>query len=199
MSLFACILSILAFFISSLVAVRPHPYYEEILPAETYIVDNSTLIPILSPDKGVALRVTTPFRRQVHSHVNFRFPEYISAGQCLCQIAFRLTSTAGALYNLSVSGELDVFELESPTSETHHPDISGYQGRLSVGGWAPEKGVADVVFGMEPFNCSAMKLGGQLKGYEVAPEWWDEDAEVNVTWSGECSAKEISKMFFMMA
>lgn len=160
------------------------PYFEEVYPESTFTVDNSTLTPIVSPDNsGIAIQTSTT---QFHTHVNFRFPSYINERNCLCQLAFRsdlhFPSTVDEGAN---SAELDLFELDSPTNETHHPNIAGYQGRWIAKELVQGSGVAYTEFGIQPFDCSSMRLGGLLMGFEVAPKWWDPDARVNISWSGK--------------
>lgn len=160
------------------------PYFEAFYPESTFTVDNATLTPIASPDgSGMATQTSTS---QFHTHVNFRFPPYINERNCLCQLSFRISHDQPVPVDESVnSAELDLFQLDSPTSETHHPNIAGYQGRWIASELVPGSGVAYTDFGIQPFDCSAMKLGGLLVGYEVAPKWWDADARVNVSWSGK--------------
>lgn len=160
------------------------PYFEEISPESTFTVDNSTLTPVISPDgSGVAVQASTT---QFHTHVNFRFPTYINDRSCLCQLSFHTDHIQPAPVDESVnSAQLDLFELDSPTNETHHPNIAGYQGRWIARELVPGSGVAYTEFGIQPFDCSAMKLGGLLVGYEIAPKWWDAAARTNVSWSGK--------------
>lgn len=160
------------------------PYFEEIYPESTFTVDNSTLTPVISPDgSGVAIQTSTS---QFHTHMNFRFPAYINERNCLCQLSFRIDPAQPSPVDDSVnSAQLDLFELDSPTNETHHPNIAGYQGRWIASELVRGSGVAYTEFGIQPFDCSAMKLGGLLVGYEVAPKWWDADARVNISWSGK--------------
>ena len=160
------------------------PYFEEIFPESTFTVDNSTLIPTISPNgSGVAVHTSTT---QFHTHVNFRFPHYINERDCLCQLSFRIDPLQPAIVdNIVNSAQLDLFELDSPTNETHHPNISGYQGRWTASELVQGSGVAYTEFGIQPFDCSSMQLGGLLMGFEVAPKWWDVDARVNISWSGK--------------
>lgn len=160
------------------------PYFEDLHPETTFIVDNSTLTPIISPDgSGLAVQTSTT---QFHTHVNFRFPTYINDRNCLCQLSFHTDPAQPVQVDETVNSvQLDLFELGSPTNETHHPDIAGYQGRWIARELVPGSGAAYTEFGIQPFDCSAMKLGGLLVGYEVAPKWWDAAARVNVSWSGK--------------
>jgi hypothetical protein len=160
------------------------PYFEEVYPESTFTVDNSTLIPVISPDgSGVAIQTSTS---QFHTHVNFRFPAYINERNCLCQLSYRIDDAQPTPVDESVnSAQLELFELDSPTNETHHPNIAGYQGRWIASELVRGSGVAYTEFGIQPFDCSTMKLGGLLVGYEVAPKWWDADARVNISWSGK--------------
>lgn len=156
------------------------PYYEEILPESVFIVDNSTLIPVPSLDlSGLALQNATT---QFHTHLNLRFPGYINERHCLCQLAFHANFVAADDVH---NAQVDVFELETPTNETHHPNISGYHGRWIAKELIPGTGVAYTEFGIQPFNCSSLKMGGLLVGYEVAPKWWDDTVHIDVHWSGE--------------
>lgn len=160
------------------------PYFEDFFPESTLTVDNSTLIPVISPDgSGIAIQTPTT---QFHTHVNFRFPSYINRRSCLCQLAFRIDPHASPVVDKGAnSAELDLFDLDSPTNATHHPNIAGYQGRWIARELIQGSGVAYTEFGVQPFDCSAMRLGGLLMGFEVAPKWWDPDARVNVSWSGK--------------
>ncbi|KAG6354199.1 hypothetical protein INS49_004803 [Diaporthe citri] len=159
------------------------PYFEEVHPESTFTVDNSTLTPVISPDgSGIAIQTSTT---QFHTHVNFRFPSYINEGSFLCQLAFRIDPhPQSAVDDGANSAELDLFELDSPTNATHHPDIAGYRGRWVAKELVQESGVAYTEYGIQPFDCSSMRLGGLLMGFEVSPKWWDPDARVNISWSG---------------
>lgn len=160
------------------------PYLEYFYPESTFIIDNSTLTPVLSPDgSGIAIQTATS---QFHTHVNFRFPSYINEQRCLCQLAFSIDPQAPpGLGEGTNSAQLELFELDSPTNETHHPNIAGYQGRWVAKELVSGSGVAYTEFGIQPFDCSAMRLGGLVMGFEVAPKWWDADARVDISWSGE--------------
>lgn len=160
------------------------PYFEEVYPESTFTVDNSTLTPVISPDgSGIAIQTSTT---QFHTHVNFRFPSYINERSCLCQLAFRIDTHPSSVVDEDAnSAELDLFELDSPTNETHHPNIAGYQGRWVAKELVQGSGVAYTEFGIQPFDCSSMRLGGLLMGFEVSPKWWDPDARVNISWSGK--------------
>lgn len=164
-----------------------HPYYEEVMPSEMYTVKNSTLQPSRSTT-GLALQVMTGSTMvQVHTHVNVKFPEYVNRGQCFCQIAFRMTADV-EVSATSSSAELDVFELDSPTTTEHHPNINGYQGRVDAKELVKGSAVGYVEYGLQPFECSSMHLGGKEVGYEIAPKWWDDSVVVNVKWSGKMIA-----------
>lgn len=169
---------------------RQIPYYMEYASTSIYTVDNSTLRPIAATS-GLALQqqVSAGDKAtiQVHTHVNFLYPAHINKGDCLCQLGFRMSDEVNVGGSSAAGPVLDVFELDSPTSETHHPDIAGYQGRLVAQELASGSGVAYTVFGMQPIACSERQLGGQLVGYEIAPKWWDDSADTNVTWSGKLS------------
>lgn len=160
------------------------PYFEEVYPESTFTVDNSTLTPVISPDgSGIAIQTSTA---QFHTHVNFRFPSYINERSCLCQLTFRIETHPSSVVDEDAnSAELDLFELDSPTNETHHPNIAGYQGRWIAKELVQGSGVAYTEFGIQPFDCSSMRLGGLLMGFEVSPKWWDPDARVNISWSGK--------------
>lgn len=152
-------------------------------------MDNSTLVPIPSLDfSGLALQTATT---QFHTHVNFRFPDYINESQCMCQLAFHTASPADGAGNAQV----DLFELDAPTNGTHHPSISGYQGRWIARQLITGTGVALTEFGIQPFDCSSLKMGGLLVGYEVAPKWWDDTASVDVRWSGKLSIDLLQRLF----
>lgn len=170
--------------ISSLYGTPYFEDFEEIYPESTFTVDNSTLTPVISPDgSGIAIQTSTA---QFHTHVNFRFPSYINERSCLCQLAFRIDpNPPTAVDEGANSAELDLFELDSPTNATHHPNIAGYQGRWIAKELIQGSGVAYTDFGIQPFDCSSMRLGGLLMGFEVAPKWWDPDARIDISWSGK--------------
>lgn len=152
------------------------PFYSEVFPTSMFTVDNTTLLPVPSLI-GIASQNKTS--SQIHTHLNFQFPYYISSGQCFCQFSFRITPEVKATSDPIV----EVFELDTPTSEMHHPNIKEYQGRLLVKELVPGSGEAWIEFGMLAFDCSALGLGGKMVGYEVAPKWWDEESVMSLTWA----------------
>lgn len=163
-------------------AARLSPYYEEIYAATAFLVNNSTLIPKqISASTGEASLSREPSTNaitQFHTHVNVVYPEWIIGGNCTCQISFRLQGVSTS----SATDLLDIFKLESPTSETNHPEVLSYEGRVQANELVKGSEEAWTKHGMLPFECAS--LGGKTIGYEVTPRWWD-DSEMKVTWTGE--------------